>query len=78
MATYRFLIVIEKAEHNYAAYVPDLPGCVTTGKTPDEVRQNIQEAIALHLEGMMRSGETIPQPQTLAEYTNVSILNSAA
>jgi predicted RNase H-like HicB family nuclease len=78
MATYHFLIIIEKAEHNYAAYVPDLPGCVTTGKTPDEVRQNIQEAIALHLEGMLRNGETIPSPQTLAEYTDVSIFNPAA
>jgi len=78
METYRFLIIIEKAEHNYAAYVPDLPGCVTTGKTPDEVRQNIQEAIALHLEGMLQDGEPIPQSQTIAEYTDVSVLTSAA
>jgi predicted RNase H-like HicB family nuclease len=78
MATYRFLIVIEKAKHNYAAYVPDLPGCVTTGKTLDEIRHNIQEAISLHLEGMLRHGEIIPQPQTSAEYTDVSILNSVA
>ena len=78
MATYRFLFIIEKAEHNYAAYVPDLPGCVTTGKTIDEVRRNIQEAIALHLEGMMEDGDPIPQPQTTAEYTEVSILNSVA
>jgi predicted RNase H-like HicB family nuclease len=78
METYRFLIIIEKAEHNYAAYVPDLPGCVTTGKTLDEVRQNIREAIALHLEGMLQDGEPIPQTQTMAEYTDVSILTSAA
>lgn len=78
MATYRYLIVIEKAEHNYAAYVPDLPGCVTTGKTVDEVRRNIQEAIALHLEGMAKDGEPIPLPQTTAEYTDVSVFDSVA
>jgi predicted RNase H-like HicB family nuclease len=78
MATYHFLYIIEKAKHNYSAYVPDLPGCVTTGKTIDEIRKNIQEAIALHLEGMIKDGEPIPQPQTIAEYTDVTVLTSVA
>jgi predicted RNase H-like HicB family nuclease len=62
MARYKFLIVIEKANGNYSGYVPDLPGCVTTGKTPEEVKRNMQEAIALHLEGMLKDGIPLPQP----------------
>ena len=49
---YRFLIVIEKAENNYSAYAPDLPGCVATGKTREEAERNMHEAIALHVHGM--------------------------
>jgi predicted RNase H-like HicB family nuclease len=45
----RFTVIFERAEHNWAAYVPDLPGCITTGRTLDETRQNIQEAISGHL-----------------------------
>ncbi|MBD3563461.1 type II toxin-antitoxin system HicB family antitoxin, partial [Planktothrix sp. FACHB-1355] len=48
----RYAVVIEKAEGNYSAYVPDLPGCVSVGDTIEEVKQNIQEAIEFHLEGM--------------------------
>ncbi len=59
MAKYRYLVVVEKAKGNYSANVPDLPGCVTTGKTMADIHRNIQEAIELHLEGMGRSGETI-------------------
>ncbi len=74
MAKYRYLIVIEKARGNYSAYVPDLPGCVTTGKTMDEIQHNIQEAIELHLEGMCRSGEPIPEPaETMTEFVNVTV-----
>ncbi len=57
-----YTTVIEKAENNYCAYVPDLLGCVTTGETETEVRENIQEAIAGHLEVMREFGEPIPQP----------------
>lgn len=56
----RYAIVIEKAEANYAAYVPDLPGCVTTGATIAEVEQGIGEAIELHLEGLSEDGQPIP------------------
>jgi predicted RNase H-like HicB family nuclease len=49
-----------------SAFVPDLPGCITTGKTLEEIAHNIREAIELHLEGMAEDGEAIPEPSTLA------------
>ncbi len=58
----RSAIVIEKAENNYAAYAPDLPGCVATGKTVEETEQQIREAIELHLHGMREDGLPIPEP----------------
>jgi predicted RNase H-like HicB family nuclease len=54
--------VFEKAEGNWAAYVPDLPGCVATGKDREETGRNIQEAIELHLDAMREVGEAIPEP----------------
>jgi predicted RNase H-like HicB family nuclease len=57
-----FAVVIEQAEDNYAAYVPDLPGCVATGATPSEVEERIRSAIALHLAGLRADGLTIPEP----------------
>jgi predicted RNase H-like HicB family nuclease len=56
----RYTILIEKAENNYAAYVPDVSGCVATGKTLAEVKQQIQEALLFHLEGMLEDSEPIP------------------
>ncbi len=56
----RYAIVFEKAESNWAAYVRDLPGCITTGKTLDETKLNIREAIELHLETMQEVGEPVP------------------
>jgi predicted RNase H-like HicB family nuclease len=53
---YRFLVVIEKADGNYSAYSPDLPGCVATGDTREEAEQNIHEAIELHLQGLKKDG----------------------
>lgn len=73
MEIYRYLIIIEKDDHNYSAYVPDLPGCITTGATYEEVQRNMQEAITLHLHGMIEDQEPIPVPQTMAEYTDISI-----
>ena len=56
----RYAVVIEWGEHNYSAYVPDLPGCIATGKTVEEVTQLIREAIAIHLEGLREDGDPIP------------------
>ena len=56
----RYAVVFERAENNWGAYVPDLPGCITTGKTLDETKRNIHEAIELHLESMREVGEPIP------------------
>jgi predicted RNase H-like HicB family nuclease len=64
----RYGIVIEKGAGNYSAYVPDLPGCVSTGRTIEELRRNIQEAIELHIDGLRRGGDPIPPPTTLCEY----------
>ena len=75
---YRFLIIIEKGKRNYSAYAPDLPGCVATGKTLEEVKANMQGAIAMHLEGMMEDHEPIPAPQTTADYLDVPAPHSAA
>jgi predicted RNase H-like HicB family nuclease len=64
----RYVVVIEKAVGNYSAYIPDLPGCIATGATLEEVEQQIQEAVEFHLEGMREEGLPIPEPTTLCEY----------
>lgn len=68
----RYAIVIEKASSNYAAYVPDLPGCVATGSTVVETETQIREAIELHLEGLRADGMPIPPPNSQVEYVEVS------
>jgi predicted RNase H-like HicB family nuclease len=68
----KYLIVIEKAQSNFAAYSPDLPGCVATGETRDEVHANMREAIEFHLEGMREDGLAIPEPQSSAEFVEVA------
>jgi predicted RNase H-like HicB family nuclease len=64
----RYAIVIEKANENYSAYVPDLPGCVATGDTVADVEVEIGEAIRLHVEGLIEDGQPVPQPTAIAEY----------
>ena len=68
----RYAIVIEKAENNYAAYVPDLPGCVATGRTIEETENEIREAIDLHLRGMREDGLPIPEPSSTVDYVNIA------
>ena len=68
----RYLIVIENAGTNYSAYSPDLPGCVTTGKTLDETRKNMEEAIEFHLDGLREDGLPVPPPSSVGEYVEVS------
>jgi predicted RNase H-like HicB family nuclease len=67
----RFAIVIEKAESNYAAYVPDLPGCIATGATVEEVGRLIREAIELHVEGLREDGLVTPEPSSRVEYVEI-------
>jgi predicted RNase H-like HicB family nuclease len=64
----RYAVVIERARRNYAAYVPDLPGCVSTGKTRAEVEKRIREAIRFHLDGLREDGQRIPEPSARCEY----------
>jgi predicted RNase H-like HicB family nuclease len=68
----KYAIVIEKAEKNYSAYVPDVPGCVATGQTAEETRQNLMEALSSHLELLREAGEPVPRPSTLADYVEVA------
>jgi predicted RNase H-like HicB family nuclease len=64
----RDAVVIEKADGNYSAYVPDLPGCVAAGDTVAEVEREIREAIRFHIEGLQADGLAIPEPTSIAEY----------
>jgi predicted RNase H-like HicB family nuclease len=64
----RYAVVIEKADGNYSAYVPDLPGCVATGETVSEVEAEIREAIRFHIDGLKADGLDVPVPTSLAEY----------
>jgi predicted RNase H-like HicB family nuclease len=67
----RYAVVFEKADSNWAAYVPDLPGCITTGPTLDETKRNIREAIELHLEAMREVGEPIPPPSADVDFVEL-------
>ena len=63
----KYAVIFEQAESNWAAYVPDLPGCITTGKTVEETERNIREAIQGHLQTLREFGEPIPCPTSLAK-----------
>lgn len=66
----RYAVVIEKAEDNYSAYVPDLPGCVATGESVAEVEKEIRDAIRFHIDGLKADGEVVPKPTAIAEYVD--------
>ena len=68
----QYLIVIEKTETGYSAYSPDLPGCVSTGATREDVEQNMHEAIEFHLDGLKFEGLELPQPTTSSAYVEVA------
>lgn len=67
----RYLVVIERAASNYSAYSPDLPGCVATGRTREEVTRNMEEAIRFHLEGLAEDGLAPPAPSSEGTYVEV-------
>lgn len=69
---YRFLIVIEKANSNYSAYSPDLPGCVATGATREETEKNMYEAIEMHIHGLLEDNLPVPESKSFAEYVAVA------
>lgn len=68
----QYTVIIENAGNNYSAYVPDLPGCISTGKTIEETKKNIQEAIKMHLEGMREDGLPVPEPASTAVVVDVA------
>ena len=68
----KYAVVIERAEFNYSAYVPDLPGCVATGATVRETEREIREAIAFHIEGLREDGLPIPEPTSAVDYVEVA------
>lgn len=80
MQKFRYLVVFEKAAHNYSAYSPELPGVVATGATLAETRQSMREAMAFHLEAMLRDGDEIPEndPNDIAEYLEVEVAQPAS
>jgi predicted RNase H-like HicB family nuclease len=64
----RYAVVIEKADGNYSAYVPDLPGCIATGDTVAAVESEIRDAIRFHIDGLQADGIGVPEPTSIAEY----------
>ena len=67
----KYLIVIEKARDNYSAFSPDLPGCAATGKSRAAVERNMKKAIEMHVRGLRRDNQPLPEPRSSAEYVNV-------
>ena len=69
---HRFLVIIEKAEANYSAYSPDLPGCIATGATREDAERNMHEAIGMHVRGLLEDNLPIPETTSFAEYVAVN------
>ena len=69
---HRFLVIIEKAEGNYSAYSPDLPGCISTGATREDAERNMHEAIEMHVRGLLEDNLPIPETTSIAEYVAVN------
>jgi len=67
----RYAVIFEQAEHNWAAYVPDLPGCISTGTTLEETERNIQEAVRGHIAVLREFGEPVPPPTSVAKEIEV-------
>ncbi|PYL24371.1 MAG: hypothetical protein DMF37_07645 [Verrucomicrobia bacterium] len=69
----RFLIIVEKTASGFSAYSPDVPGCVATGATRDEVEREMHDAIEFHIEGLRAAGESVPAPRSQASYCDVAV-----
>ena len=68
----RYAIVVERAESNYAGYVPDLPGCVATGPTVEATERLLREAIQIHVQGFREDGLPLPEPSSVVDYLEIS------
>lgn len=69
----RYLIIIEDTASGFSAYSPDIPGCVATGGTRDEVEREMRDAIEFHIEGLRLSGYPVPEPHSQAAYCEVGV-----
>ncbi len=67
-----YYVIFEWAGNNYSAYVPDLPGCISTGKSLAETEQNIKEAIELYIDTLKEDGQTIPEPSIMAKAVSIA------
>ena len=67
----KYLILVEATRTGFAAYLPDLPGCIATGSTRAEVESNMREAIAFHLDGLRKEGQPVPEPQSYSAYVEL-------
>ncbi len=68
----KYLVIIEKIKNNYSAYLPDVSGCIATGKTIEETKNNIKEALLIHLEGLKNDGLPSPEARSKVDYIAVS------
>ncbi len=68
----KYLIILEPTNTGYSAYSPDIPGCITTGRTREETEKNMREAIEFHLEGMRAEGLELPEPSTEASFVSIA------
>ena len=68
---HKYLVIFEKANNNYSAYSPDIPGCIATGKTRNEVEKSIKKAISFHIEGLKEDGLPTPEPASFTQYIEV-------
>ena len=69
----QYAIVIEKAPRNYSAYLPDVPGCVATGRTVQQTINRLREALAMHFQDMVERGEQLPDPETIVDHIDVAL-----
>lgn len=67
----KYLIVVEQTQTGFSAFSPDLPGCVSTGRTREDVEQNMREAIAFHLDGLREEGQVVPEPRAYSAYVEL-------
>ncbi len=73
LKTKEYYVICEQAGNNYSAYVPDLPGCISTGKTLEEIEVNIKEAIELYIDTIQEDGQPIPEPSIMGKPVSVTV-----